>query len=43
MVYESQEEMDAVLGRMEENSFIKQVREGTEKFIARVGKVRWEK
>ncbi len=40
MVYESPEEMEAVLGSAEDNSFVKQVRAETEQFAERVAAVK---
>jgi len=39
MVYESTEEMDAVVGRLEDNSFIKQEKEAAGKYRREVQKV----
>jgi len=40
MVYESEAQMEAVLGRVEENSFIRQTRAETEAFKARIAEAR---
>jgi hypothetical protein len=40
MVYETDEEMAAVLGTIEDNSFVKETREATEQFTARVAAVK---
>ncbi|NLE57401.1 MAG: DUF4954 family protein [Planctomycetes bacterium] len=40
MVYQTPEEMEAVLGRAEDNSFVRQVREDTQSFITRVEEIR---
>ena len=40
MVYETDEEMAAVLGTIEDNSFVKETREATQRFIARVAAIR---
>ncbi len=40
MVYQTPEEMEAVLGRAEDNSFVRQVREDTQAFITRVEEIR---
>jgi len=40
MVYETDEEMAAVLGTIDDNSFVKQTREATEQFTARVAAAR---
>ncbi|WP_207496582.1 DUF4954 family protein [Aridibaculum aurantiacum] len=40
MVYETQEEMDAVVGKLENNSFIKQQREALKNFKKQVGKLK---
>jgi glutamate/tyrosine decarboxylase-like PLP-dependent enzyme len=39
MVYESTEEMNAVVGRLEDNSFIRQEKEATKKFKKEIEKV----
>jgi len=40
MVYETDEEMAAVLGTIEDNSFVKETREATQAFTARVAAIR---
>jgi len=39
MVYESPEEMNAVVGRLEDNSFIRQEKEATKKYRKEIGKI----
>ncbi|MGQ9649439.1 MAG: DUF4954 family protein [Phycisphaerae bacterium] len=40
MVYQTPEEMEVVLGRAEDNSFVRQVREETQVFISRIEEIR---
>jgi hypothetical protein len=40
MVYDTNEEMDAVIGKLEDNSFIKQQREDLEKYVERANNIK---